>query len=267
MKDQSLTTTIGSAVTLAAVIFPAICLAEQDDCKYERQIDAQIDNAQQLAIDAGAGILEIVGDPAATTITINGKACASSQKLLDQIDLRTRDGQAAELETLLPEPDSWFGGNRYAALHLRLSVPETLALDIEDGSGSISVRNTGAVNLLDGSGSVSLRNIDGDLTLSDGSGSISADTVAGNVDIDEDGSGSIEIANVTGGVRIGSDGSGSISIRQVDGSVDIGRDGSGGIVVTQVAGDFRVGRDGSGGIDFDDVSGKLDLPRDKRRHK
>lgn len=250
MKDQYLTTALASAAVLALTMLPAISQAESYDCKYQRDIEVRIDNARQLAIEAGSGMLEVVGDPAATAITINGTACASSQKLLDQIDLRTSDGRSAELETLLPEASGWLGGKRYAALHLRLSVPETLRLDIEDGSGSISVRNTGPVSLRDGSGSVSLREIGGDLN------------------IIEDGSGSIEIADVSGAVLVGSDGSGSISIKRVDGNVDIERDGSGSIAVNRVAGNFRVGRDGSGSINFSDVDGELDLPRDKRRrHK
>ncbi len=242
--------------------------ASADDyCKFERMIERSLPADEALTIEAGAGSLRITGDSSTNTISVRGRACASSQRLLDDIELRLDPGRVAELETLLPETSSWFNGRRYASLSLELVVPQALALDIADGSGSIELTDVGSTDMNDGSGSVDIRGVFGDLLLNDGSGSITIRDVEGNVMIDSDGSGSITIVDVRDDVGIGSDGSGSISIRQVGGDVNIGNDGSGSINVNQIAGNFKVRSDGSGSIDFSQVDGELDLPRDKYRQR
>jgi len=244
-------------------------VAAKDYCKFERDIEQTLSAQDRLTLEAGAGKLHITGDPsAADVIEIKAQACASSQKLLDRISLRTVEGSSAEIETLIPETSGgWFSGDRYASINLELIVPVALALQIADGSGSIELTSVGDTAIDDGSGSISVRDVFGDIELSDGSGSITVRNVEGAVIINDDGSGSIDIVNVRDHVEIGSDGSGSIKIREVGGDVRIGSDGSGSIDVNQIAGNFVVRSDGSGGIDFKNIDGELDLPRDKYRDR
>ncbi len=249
--------------TIAALASPLTTYA--DDCKYERILDATVDARDELTILASAGSLRVTGADT-DEVTVEGRACASSEKLLDRISLRTDDGRRGEIEAVLPNNNSgnWWG-KRYASLHLDIVVPRSLALDIDDSSGSIKVDDTGSVVIEDGSGSIEVRSINGDVQITDGSGSINLRDISGNVYIPNDGSGSIAIRDVEGSVTIDDDGSGSIDIESVGSDVEIGSDGSGGIDVRRVAGNFTVHSDGSGGIDAYDIDGELDLPRDKRR--
>ena len=61
------------------------------DCEFTARRDATLDlaGAKKLALMTGAGDLRIVADASATKVTATGKACASSQALLDRIQLAT----------------------------------------------------------------------------------------------------------------------------------------------------------------------------------
>ena len=238
-----------------------------DHCKFERDIEQTLSAQDHLRLDAGAGKLTITGDPTIQVIEIQAQACASSAKLLEQISLRTSEGRAAEIETIIPKFSGWLSGNRYASVNLELTVPTSVALEIHDGSGSIQLLGVGPTILDDGSGSIDARDIRGNIELSDGSGSIEIRDVDGAVIINDDGSGSIDIVNVRDHVEIANDGSGSIKVHDIGGDVRIGNDGSGSISVNRVTGNFLVRSDGSGSIDFADVQGELDIPDNKLRRK
>lgn len=256
-----MTRTLAALAMLALVVVPAVAADDDDECRYsaDRQAVLQVEDAADLRIEAEAGFLKVIGEPGLSEVIVDGIACASTAAYLEDIELRTgRRGSSLTLDVDLPDIDwNW---NRYVRLDLTVRVPADLALDIEDGSGSIDIEGVGTTRLDDGSGSITIENLRGDLTLRDGSGSIDVRDVEGSLTVDEDGSGSMQISGITGDVDIDEDGSGSISIRDVGGNVRIREDGSGSIRAVEVVGDFIVDRDGSGGITADGIGGRVEIP-------
>jgi hypothetical protein len=256
-----MTRTFAALALFALIVTPAIADDDDDECRYsaDRQVVLQVDGADELRLEADAGFLRVIGEPGLTEVIAEGVACASREEYLDDIELRSgRRGSSLTLDVDLPDIDwNW---NRYVRLDLTVRVPADLALDIEDGSGSMEIEGVASTTIDDGSGSIEIENIRGDLTLTDGSGSIDVRNVEGSLTVDEDGSGSMQIAGVTGDVDIDEDGSGSITIRDVGGNVRIREDGSGSIRAVEVTGDFVVDRDGSGGISVDGIGGRVEIP-------
>ena len=252
-----------TAALLLGTAAPAFS-QNDDQCEHEAQRSANVDaaGARQLLVKAGAGSLKIEGRPGLDRVVIRGRACASSARLLDEIELRAdRSGSDVVVESMRREEGWSFTNNEYARLDLVLEIPMRLAADISDGSGSIELRNLGAVNLIDGSGEITGSDLHGDVDIRDASGSITLSDIAGRLKI-HDGSGSIDVRNVGGLVDI-TDGSGEVEIRGARNSVRVS-DGSGSIGVDDVAGNFTVDQDGSGGIDYSNVRGTVDIPRRRR---
>jgi hypothetical protein len=265
---------------LTVFLFLAVTsVAVAADCPYEASREALLDvgGADQLRIEAGAGSLRVGGQNGLAEVRVEGTACASSEDLLKEIQIKTdRKGNTLVVVADIPDGSGW--RNAHAHLDLVVAVPTSLALKVEDGSGSATFSNVGALQLKDGSGEIDIRNaggsveitdgsgevditgVEGDLWITDGSGELDIHKVTGELEIDQDGSGEITIDDVGGNVQIGEDGSGGITISQVGGSVSINEDGSGGIEVSHVTGDLMVGRDGSGGIHFEDVGGRVQVP-------
>lgn len=248
---------VGSALPLAA--------QDQDQCRHEAQRSATVEagGARRILVEAGAGSLKIEGKPGLTSVTIRGRACASSADLLEEIQLSARrDGGDVVVKANNRDNDGWnFRGNEYARLDVVMEVPARIAAEIDDGSGSIDLSNLGAVRIDDGSGEIVADNLQGDVDIEDGSGEIRLIDVTGRVTI-EDGSGEIELRNIGGAIDI-DDGSGEIDIRGARNSVRVS-DASGSIDVVDVDGDFIVTADGSGSIDYDNVKGRVDIPRKRR---
>jgi hypothetical protein len=233
-----------------------------DDCRHTapRQLSAPSDGVKVVEVRAGAGSLAVRGG-AAAGIRATGTACSSSAGDLEKIRLESkRSGDRLVIEAIFPESSSWgFGWDFQRRLDFTVELPQTLPVEIRDGSGSIEVRGVAAAEIDDGSGSLDVHGVRGMVSVNDGSGDITiAD--AGGVRI-EDGSGSIEISAIRGAVVIEEDGSGGIAIADVTGNVVIEDDGSGSIAVRNVSGDFTVRDDGSGGVTVDGVRGKVSIPR------
>ena len=252
---------------LIIAVSPLPLLAQDSDqCRHEAQRSATADarNARRLLVGAGAGSLKIEGKPGLTSVRITGRACASSAGLLNEINLTARrsgDDVVVEANDRDGQGGWNFRGNEYARLDVVMEVPAEIAVEIDDGSGSIDLSNLGAVVIEDGSGDIVADNLRGDVEIDDGSGSIRLIDVAGRVRI-EDGSGGISLRNIGGAIDI-DDGSGEIDVRGTRSNVRIS-DASGGIDVVDVEGDFIVTNDGSGGIDYDNVKGRVDIPRRRR---
>ena len=183
----------------------------------------------------------------------SGTACAGSQARVDEVVLLTRrEGDDVVVET----------HTEHGRLDLRLELPDSLPVVVDDSSGSVHIADVAAVALDDGSGSVQVERVRGDVSIRDGSGDLDIETVGGTVTVEDDGSGSIAIATVTGDVLIGHDGSGSIDVATVVGTVTIEHDGSGGIEVSDVTEDVVIAEDGSGSIRVTDVRGDFSVGRD-----
>ena len=260
-------------------------VAVADDCDHERMIEFDVDlsSAESLAIEVGAGALDITGADI-DEAQVSAKACASSEELLEQIKVVSEGGSQPLIRTEFPETGGWslFGGSEYARANVTIRVPESMALDVADSSGAARIENVGDLNMTDSSGGLTIRSVEGDLNVTDSSGGIEVNGVTGTVHI-TDSSGSIEVFGVDGDAIVDNDSSGGILLKDIGGdaivsndssggirfenigqSARVGNDSSGGISATNVAGDFTVENDGSGGIDYEDVRGEVNIPSNKR---
>ena len=224
---------------LAAVVMISLLLVGCDvltcDETAERSTSAAAGGISTVRIISEAGDLDVEGQPNLTEVDAEGTACASNTGDLDDIQFEvTSSGSEMVIEARTP------GGN--TQFDVRITVPDSVVVEIEDGSGDVDVGDVAGVRITDGSGDVDVAGVSGDVVVGDdGSGDLDLSDVAGTVDIGVDGSGNITVADVAGDVRIGSDGSGSIR-------------------VTNVEGDFEVGDDGSGDISHSGVGGTVDIP-------
>jgi hypothetical protein len=226
--------------------------------KAPREASVNAAGARTVRVLASAGELKIHGSDGASAVAVHGTACASDADRLAGIKLvAERRGDVVHIEAVIP--DDWSNGAR--ALDLDIEVPASIALDVEDGSGSADIRGVASIRIEDGSGDLRIDGVRGAVTVDDGSGSLNVANVEGAVRI-KDGSGEIVVHDVAS-VLIDEDGSGGVELSHVRGNVVIRDDGSGSISVADVAGDFTVDSDGSGGIDHRDVRGRVKIPSDK----
>lgn len=232
--------------------------AGSHDYSEVRNLELDASGLSELSIDAGAGALVVNGVEGTdeivvvATIVVGGEDEDEARKLLEKrlrLDLE-RDGDRAKLRAGFKTGWGWDGD---AAIDLDVRMPAELALRIDDGSGSISVRDIASiVRIDDGSGPIDVGN-SGNIDIDDGSGSIRLEDTGG-VKID-DGSGSITIVRAAGDVNV-EDGSGTIDIRGVQGSVTID-DGSGDIDIDDVEYDLIIEEEGSGALRYTNVRGTV----------
>ncbi len=237
-----------------------VVMADQD-CGHVAWREGSVDGAglTEVEVMALGGSLTVRGGESAS-VEASGEACGSSQKLVDEIELRvTRDGTVAKVEVWMPEWKSIGPSTR--RLDLEVKVPKGVDLKVDDGSGSLEIAGVGSVRLKDGSGNALIQDISGDLQIDDGSGNLRLERISGTVRLN-DGSGGIVMRGIGGDVIIEEDGSGGIEIAGVEGSVHVMDDGSGGIVVSDVTGDLRVDDDGSGGVSYERIGGRVEVSDD-----
>ena len=230
---------------IALLVMFASTLAHGAWNEYVETRDLRLDarGISTLEIDAGAGGLTVKGDPGITeivvaaTITVPEDDEDKAQAYMEKSMVLTldRDNDAARLRSYFES--GLFSWGQQGSVSLDVTLPQSLSLVIDDGSGSIEISDVG-----------------GSLFVDDGSGGIRILDNGGDVEID-DGSGGILVAGAAGNVRI-TDGSGSMTIERVAGSVYVD-DGSGSIDVSDVLQDLIVEDDGSGGIDHDGVLGQV----------
>jgi len=168
-------------------------------------------------------------------IQVPGKSDEKAQAFIASNLVLTleRDGDNAELKAYFDNGGWSTDGS--PGVRLQVQVPQHLALDIDDGSGSMVVNNVrGDIRVDDSSGSIRMRDVGGSISIEDGSGSIDIDGVGGDISI-EDGSGGIRVSDVTGSVIV-DDGSGSVNVNGVGQDLIIVDDGSGSINYTDVQG-------------------------------
>jgi len=245
---------------IALALFCAATVCHADDCKFSADRSATLDaaGARKIVITAGAGDLKVHGRTGQNGLQARARACASSQALLDQIQLESRrEGDVLYLRTALPTPTyGMLGFNRYATLDLDVVLPASIDTQIEDSSGDMELAGLASAVVADSSGGIDIEHIAGRLELTDSSGDIEIEDVGGPLSV-QDSSGDIEIRNVRGAIEIPVDSSGGIDIEQVTGNVHIRNDSSGDIAIRRVQGDVVIDSDSSGDIIVADVSGKL----------
>jgi len=214
-----------------------------NDYSETRELSVDAAGVDSVFLETGAGMLEVEGvdglgavEVRATIVVPDTDEDDARKVVADKLRLTLeRDGNRATLESVF-EQNFWGHGSN-GRIDLEVRVPATVALSIDDSSGSIRVSDVAAaLEIEDGSGSIDVRNV-GDLEIEDGSGSIDVTTVRGDVSIN--------------------DGSGSITVTSVGGSVTID-DGSGSIRVSDVDGDLIIVEAGSGGVSFSDIRGRVE---------
>ena len=265
-----------SALLGCAFVLPA----HADDCKHTANRTANVagPNIERVVVEAGAGDLVVRGGDG-QDVKVDGKACASSAKLLEDIRLETRrDGNTVYVRTLMPDMSSGLFGTHNVQMDVTVAVPKSATLKIEDSSGDMEVtdvqsaaiqdssgdqtvqRIAGDLEVQDSSGEIKIVGVGGKLRLRDSSGDVDVDNVQGEVLIEVDSSGDLDIRRVSASVYVREDSSGDIEIHDVKGDVTIDDDSSGGIVVQDVGGNFTVGSDGSGSIRYERVTGSVRVP-------
>lgn len=223
----------------------AATLADAGWSDYEEVRDLSLDanGVKRISINAGAGSMDITGVDGLDSISVKATIIVpdenenDARKIIEKRMVLTlrKNGDEGQLEAFFDR--GLMGSGSDARIKLEISVPQGLALNIDDGagsmdvvdvmgdvtiddgSGSIDVRNAGHVKIDDGSGSIDVSGARGDVFIVDGSGSITVDHVGGSVTVD-DGSGSIRVSDVENDLVIVDDGSGSLSFSNVRGSVD-----------------------------------------------
>lgn len=220
-----------------------ISLADETLTTKRQSFDAS--NLTRARFETGAGKLDIIGRQGNSTIEVvaeyrgHPSARRDAQQIIDSLKLTMEiRGNSFYLKTESLNHWNWGDGGY---IDLDVIVPARLALDIEDGSGSMTVIGIdNDVKIEDGSGDIRVEDVRGNLEIHDGSGSIHIRNVGKNIDI-TDGSGSIDIVRAGGDVRI-DDGSGSIDVRDVGGRLDVPHKGSGSIHYSDVRGEVQVPR-------------------------
>ncbi len=232
-------------VLFIAMFTASLAHAAWNDFVEVRDLRMDADGVRELVIDAGAGSLDVSGDPNAdailviATVTVANEKADKAREIMesDMVLTLERNGDTALLKSYFESNGLWNWGEQNG-IALEVRIPEHLGLAVDDGAGSMEIRD-----------------VRGDIKVDDGSGSIVMTAVGGNIEVD-DGSGSISINGAGDNVRI-VDGSGSIKVREVGGSVVVA-DGSGSIDVSDVGRDLIVEEDGSGGLRFAGVQGRVE---------
>jgi DUF4097 and DUF4098 domain-containing protein YvlB len=228
-----------TVISASLILFACGTLAAFETTK---SLTLSAEGLKGLEIRAGAGSLTVTGRDGLGAVEVKAEIVAKGVQdkdmdayIADRIELTLeKKGDRAVLIGRGRDGARLFDFGSGAVINLTVSVPKTLTLDIDDGSGSIAVDDVAGVRVDDGSGSIRIGRVAGEVAIDDGSGGIEIGDVAGDVSV-EDGSGEIVIRGVGGTVTV-DDGSGSISIKDVEKDVRLVSTGSGGVDVENVKG-------------------------------
>lgn len=253
-----------STLLLASAGLLAIsCAATATECRYSAPRNAEIDAAglKTLAVVIGPDELNIHSDPAATRIVVQGTACASSPERLKDLAIATaRHGDAASV--VAHDGDHGvhivFFSASYAYLKLDVSVPQSLAVKLQEGSGDAQASKLAALDAVVGSGDLKVHGIAGQLALQVGSGDVEARDV-GSLNVSAVASGDASVAGVHGDVQVGSVGSGDFAASDVKGNATLGGLSSGDAKLTSVGGNVEVKSVGSGDFGATGVTGNVSI--------
>ena len=232
--------------TLRILTILALGLASASAAAYEevRELALDASGVTIFNIEAGSGSLDIVGVPGAREITVKATIhvpMTSETRAIKKIEedmvlrLESNNGRA-ELDSRFS--NGLFGFGRSRSIDLEISVPQSMNLAIDDGTGSIEIEGVrGDLTIEDGTGSITLSDVGGNVDIHDGTGSILVNDVGGDISVD-DGTGRIDIRSVAGSVTL-DDGAGSISVEDVEKNLIIVAEGAGSLSYENVRGSVR----------------------------
>lgn len=257
-------------------------LALAHDCQFsaERVVDIDPAGLAALRFELGSSDLNLQGDPAVTRIEVRGRACASEQAWLDELQIeQSRQGGKAVVKVAPRASHIGFFGRTYAYIDFVVRVPTGLAIEVDSGSGDTHAANVASFDYHAGSGDLNLERVAGAVSVAIGSGDVVASRL-GSFNLGSAGSGDTRVSDVQGEVVVGHVGSGELSFSGVRGSVrvdsigsgdfvadNVGRDvyvgaiGSGDVTVKTVGGNLTVRAAGSGDIHHSGVAGKVEVPK------
>ena len=231
------------ATLILAMFTASLAHADWGDYQEERDLSLDASSIAKLEISAGAGSMLVEGVSGSDVINVRAIIQVPDEDEEDAQQIIEKDMiltlEAKDDTAILKGYFDHNGWGNSPSMRLEVQLPERLALEIDDSSGSIRVND-----------------VHGDIEIDDSSGSIKMEQVGGNIQI-EDGSGSITVDGAGGDVTI-EDGSGSVKVTDVQGSVTVD-DGSGSITVRNVAQDLIILDDGSGSVNYYDVQGRVEL--------
>ncbi|MBS0591486.1 MAG: DUF4097 family beta strand repeat protein [Proteobacteria bacterium] len=262
------------------LLFSPLALASE--CKFtaERRLDVDPAGVQALRIELGSSDLDVQGDAGVTKIEVRGKACASDQASLNELQLeQSRDGGKAVVKTTSRPSHFSLFGNNYAYIDFVVRVPTSLAIEVKSGSGDTHAKNLASLDFTSGSGDLAIDRVAGAVVVTVGSGDVVANhlgsfklehagsgdmriaDVSGAATVGHVGSGDLAFSDVRGSVRADSIGSGDFNAEKIDGDVYIGSIGSGDVTVKTVGGNLTVHSSGSGDIHHSGVAGTIEVPK------
>jgi hypothetical protein len=220
-----------------------------------RHLELAADGIRQLQVLCGAGMLHVKGVRGLERIDVDAAIFGFQTETPtpssgEEQGLRLRLYREGDRAILISEVDS-----EAARIDLALTVPQSIRLQIEDGSGTIEIQGIGGdVIIEDGSGRIRIADVFGRVDVVDGSGALTIEDIRGRVSV-QDGSGSITVMQVAGDVNV-SDGSGWIRIAKIDGNVTLSDD-SGSIDIQDVTRNVIVRESGTGEVSIERVNGKV----------
>lgn len=206
-------------------------------------------NISEFNIVNGAGDIEVLGKAGQLDITV---VAAIYMDNIAEGEYQLTLTQKGNKAILMAEFAGYTSNN--ARIDLKVLMPQSLALNVEDRSGDILIESVSAgVAIEDRSGSIELSNIAGGLHIEDRSGDIKAKNLQGQVII-EDRSGDIQLKSIQGNVTV-KDTSGDIQVKDASGRVVI--DDSSGDINVNGADDFKLINDGSGDVTLKNIRDNL----------
>ena len=250
-------------VILALSLIPLAAAA--DECRYSapRSLHDDLSGVHGVQVELHSQDMHLAGSGSSTALDIRGRACASSQAQLDNLQV-TEHREGDQLIIDVGSNHSFnirVFGVSYDYLDLQMQLPANMPVTVTSGSGDAYISGLTQVDAQTGSGDLHISNIAGAVSVTAGSGDIEIANV-GSVHAGSVGSGDIKARTVHNDVHIGSVGSGDVVLDQVGGSVEVGTLGSGDLSVSNVHGDLTVGAKGSGDVSHSNIGGKVNVPHD-----
>lgn len=240
--------------------------AAADECRYSapRNLHEDLAGIRGVQIELHSHDLHLMGNGNAGALELNGRACASSQSALDNLQV-TSHREGDQLIVDVGDSRSFsvgVFGVSYEYLDLQVRLPSNIPVTVTAGSGDAYISNLTQLDAQTGSGDLHIDHITGPVNVTAGSGDIEISDV-GSLQAGSVGSGDLKARVIHGDVHIGSVGSGDVVVDRVDGSVNVGTLGSGDLSVDNVRGDLTVGAKGSGDVSHNNIGGRVNVPHDR----
>ena len=201
------------------------------------------------------GSIDVDGDPAATSIRIDGERKVRSESIsdaeesLDRLEVRITEGSNDVLvQTVQPSNT----GGRVYEVEYRIVLPDQLNLILENTNGAFDIRFV--------TGSVSVDNVNGEISLLDLTGQVAVELVNGQISADLNPADDPAIALTTVNGRVELTVPTSISAlliaRVVNGNIDVSNLNLTGVTQNATTLQATIGA-GAGTIDLETVNGDV----------